>query len=78
MARPDERTASLASGTWTLDRDEFGQPFLVRHRHADALLTGYISREADGIEYGRCASCQAKERLADIAWLAEGGTGGGS
>lgn len=48
---------------WSLERDDFGRVSVVRHRHPDKFVTGYIGKDTDGREYARCAECGAQELL---------------
>ena len=52
---------------WALERDEFGRVAVVRHRHADKFVTGYIGKDSSGADYGRCGGCGAQELLSAIS-----------
>jgi hypothetical protein len=75
MTAPDAGGSQPPTSFWALERDEFGRPVVVRHRHADKLVAGYVGKGSDGVEYARCAECGAQEPLAAIT---EGTTNGGS
>lgn len=66
MTAPDAETQPPTS-FWAQERDEFGRPAVVRHRHADKFVTGYVGTDARGVEYARCAECGAQELLAEIS-----------
>ena len=53
-------------GYWTLERDEFGRPSVVRHRHAEGMVSGYIRTDPDGQQYARCQECSAMESIESI------------
>ena len=54
------------TGYWSLERDEFGRPSVVRHRHAEDMVAGYIRTDPDGQQYARCQECGAMESLESI------------
>jgi hypothetical protein len=49
-----------------VDHDDFGRPSVVRHRHADRLVTGYVGKDATGRQIARCQECGEQQLISAI------------
>jgi hypothetical protein len=69
--------ASPPTGYWAIERDDFGKPVVVRHRHAEQMVTGYIRTDTNGQRYAQCQECGAGELLEKIEAAEAGGQSAG-